>query len=38
MEITGPRIIQNLICDKLKIKNYDGCLISNKEPIYILKN
>lgn len=37
MEITGPRIIQNLICDKLKIKNYDGCLISNKEPIYILK-
>ena len=26
MDITGPRIIQNIICEKLKIKNEDGCM------------
>ena len=31
MDITGPRIIQNIICDDLKIKNRDGCLIGTNE-------
>lgn len=31
MDITGPRIIQNIICDDLKIKNNDGCLIGTDE-------
>lgn len=30
MEITGPRIIQNLICEKLNIINKDGCLKGNE--------
>lgn len=32
MEITGPRIIQNIIFDKLKIKNKDGCFPGNNTP------
>ena len=31
MEITGPRIIQKLVFDKLKIKNKDGCFPSKKK-------
>ena len=31
MDITGPRIIQNIICDDLKINNYDGCLVGTRE-------
>ena len=31
MEITGPRIIQKLVFDKLNIENKDGCFPSKKE-------
>ena len=32
MDITGPRIIQNIICKKLNITNKDGCLIGSYVP------
>jgi hypothetical protein len=36
MSITGPRIIQDIICNKLKIENRDGYLIGENKPnIYI---
>jgi mannosyltransferase OCH1-like enzyme len=36
LNITGPRIIQNLICSKLQINNIDGCLIGCDIPkIYL---
>ena len=38
MEITGPRIIQNLIFNKLKIINKDGCLIGTDKPQIYLQN
>lgn len=38
MEITGPRVIQNIICEKLNIQNRDGCLIANKVPQIYLPN
>lgn len=38
MEITGPRIIQNIICNKLNIKNYDGCLSAGDKSKTILKD
>ena len=37
MDITGPRIIQNIICDDLKIKNYDGCLVGTDESKLLLQ-
>ena len=38
MEITGPRIIQNILCKNLNIKNIDGCLPSSSEPTTYLKD
>ena len=38
MDITGPRIIQNIICSKLNIKNVDGCLVGKNAPQIYLKN
>ena len=38
MHITGPRIIQDIICNKLNIINKDGCLIGIKEPKIYLGN
>lgn len=38
MEITGPRIIQNLILEKLNIINKDGCLIGTKNTKTYLKD
>jgi len=38
MEITGPRIIQNLICSKLNIENKDGCLKGTTNPVTYFKN
>lgn len=38
MEITGPRIIQNIICNKLGIENKDGCLIGTDQPKIYLKD
>jgi mannosyltransferase OCH1-like enzyme len=38
LDITGPRIIQNIICDKLGIENKDGCLIGTSTPKTYLKN
>jgi len=38
LEITGPRIIQNIICRKLNIKNNDGCLPSSYKPTTYLQN
>ena len=38
MSITGPRIIQNLICKKLNIPNKDGCLIGKVNTEVYLKN
>jgi mannosyltransferase OCH1-like enzyme len=36
MEITGPRVIQNLIFKKMNIQNSDGCFkASNEEQIYL---
>lgn len=37
MDITGPRIIQQIICDDLKIKNYDGCLVGTDESKLLLQ-
>ena len=37
LDITGPRIIQNLICNRLNIVNRDGCLVGDSEPKYLLK-
>ena len=38
MDITGPRIIQNIICDKLNIMNKDGCLIAGNTSVKYLEN
>jgi len=38
MEITGPRVIQNIICNKLNIINKDGCLIAENLPKKYLIN
>lgn len=38
MEITGPRIIQNIICNQLNITNVDGCLPGTYEPKIYLEN
>tara|TARA_B110000285_G_scaffold233644_1_gene308048 strand:+ start:991 stop:2640 length:1650 start_codon:yes stop_codon:yes gene_type:complete len=38
MEITGPRIIQNIIFNKLNIKNKDGCLAGSNNPTKYLIN
>jgi len=38
MYITGPRIIQDIICNKLKIENKDGCLIGENQPKLYLKD
>jgi len=37
MNITGPRIIQNILCGKLGIINKDGCLPGRKEGEIYLK-
>lgn len=38
MEITGPRIIQNIIFEIMKIENKDGCFKAPNEPKIYLKN
>lgn len=38
MEITGPRIIQNIICKKLNIINIDGCLKGEENSKIYLKD
>ena len=38
MDITGPRVIQNIICNKLNIMNKDGCLIAENIPKKYLIN
>lgn len=38
MEITGPRVIQNIIFSKLKIRNQDGCFKGTVEPKIYLKH
>ena len=38
MDITGPRVIQNILCHKLKIDNKDGCLIGTTTPKIYLRN
>ena len=38
MEITGPRVIQNIVCNKLNIKNADGCLSGKDSPELYLQD
>ena len=38
MKITGPQIIQNIICNKLNISNKNGCLTGNNNPKLYLQN
>ena len=38
MDITGPRVIQNIICKKLNITNKDGCLVGTYIPKKYLIN
>ena len=38
MDITGPRIIQNIIFNKLNILNKDGCLVGTNIPKKYLIN
>ena len=38
MDITGPRVIQNIICNKLNIVNKDGCLVGVNTPKKYLVN
>jgi len=38
MDITGPRVIQNIICNKLNIINKDGCLVGTYIPKKYLIN
>ncbi len=38
LDITGPRVIQNIIYEKLNIVNKDGCLCGTKEPKQYLEN
>ena len=38
MDITGPRVIQNILFNKLGIVNKDGCLPGEKESKIYLKN
>jgi mannosyltransferase OCH1-like enzyme len=38
LDITGPRVIQNLICNELQIKNIDGCLNGDNIPKTYLQN
>lgn len=39
MDITGPRVLQNIVCSKLQIENKDGCLpASDGESKIILKD
>ena len=37
MEITGPRVIQNIICPKLNLENKDGCLPGPPSPTVYLE-
>lgn len=38
MDITGPRVIQNIICKKLNLINKDGCLVGTYIPKKYLVN
>lgn len=38
MDITGPRIIQNIICEQLGVTNKDGCLPGYEKPKIYLKD
>lgn len=38
MDITGPRVIQNIIFKEMNIVNVDGCLKAQEEPRIILTN
>jgi mannosyltransferase OCH1-like enzyme len=38
LDITGPRIIQQIVCNKLNIQNKDGCLVGTSTPVTYLKN
>lgn len=37
LDITGQRIIQQIICNKLNIQNKDGCLVGTYTPVTYLK-
>ena len=38
MEITGPRVIQNIVFERLNIVNKDGCFPATLEPTFHLQN